>query len=167
MTEFIMPETTQQEQFSIAYVHSIASAAGYGIEEIRVDVDSIDLSIVQYGQGDENPEIDTLRAQLKCTYKFKPKEDGLHFQLKKKNYDDLRRKCIFPRVLIVLYVPDNVEKWLQHSDSNLSLYHCAYWLSLREMPSRDTDSVMVTLTKKFTIDELKRIMNLLAQGRQP
>jgi len=39
---FQMPLKRQQEQFSLAYIHAIASVAGYSIEEIRVDIDSID-----------------------------------------------------------------------------------------------------------------------------
>jgi hypothetical protein len=170
MTQFTMPLTQQQEQFSIAYVHSIASAAGYGIEEVRVDIDSIDLTITQYGQDNAYPLIEGLRVQLKCTYAYKPRSDGIHFPLRVKNYNDLRRDCLNPRILVVLYTPKEVGNWLEHSDNYLSLYHCAYWKSLRgKPPTKSSDNVTITIPKsqQFTVDALLQIMDLLAQGRRP
>lgn len=167
MSVYTMPLTQQQEQFSIAYVHSIASAAGYGVEGIRVDVDSVDLMITQYGQDDIFPEIDVLQVQLKCTYAHKPKADGIHFPLKLKNYDDLRRNCHNPRILVVVYVPNTVDDWLSHSDDSLALRHSAYWVSLRNSPAVTTDTPTVVAPNKFTVDALKQIMNLLVKGLRP
>lgn len=167
MAAYTMPLTTQQEQFSLAYVHSITSAAGYGLEEIRVDVDSVDLTIVQYGEGESYPQIEGLRVQLKCTYAHPPSADGLHFPLKAKNYDDLRRECMNPRILVVLYVPNDVSRWLIHEKDSLSLYHSAYWLSLRGRPRRDTETVTVILKDAFTVGSLQAIMQAIAKGIRP
>lgn len=164
-----MPLTRQQEQFSIAWVRSVASVAGYAVEEIRVDIDSVDLTIVQVGVGEEYPLIEGLKIQLKCTYAHAPKEDGLHYPLKIKNYNDLRRDCLNPRILVVLHVPEKAEQWLKHSHDTLSLYHCAYWMSLNGMPvteNSDTVSVTIPLEQRFTVDALRLLMTALAKGER-
>lgn len=168
MSVFAMPRTTQQEQFSIAFVHSIVSTAGFGIERISIDVDSIDVTIHQYGKDDEYPIIETLNVQLKCTYAHPPKSDNLiHFPLKLKNYNDLRRVCMSPRILVIVHVPENPLHWLAENPNNLSLFHAAYWISLRNQPAINTDSITVKVPtdSKFSTSELKRIMSLLAQGQ--
>src|SRR5262245_53491513 len=115
MSQFVMPLTNQQEQFSIAWVHSIASAAGYAVEGVRVDIDCVDVTITQFGKWNDYPQIEGLKVQLKCTYSHTPKEDGIHYPLKIKNYDDLRRKCLNPRILVVLHVPETVDEWIKHA----------------------------------------------------
>ncbi len=169
MTDFKMPLTQQQEQFSIAYVHAVASAAGYSIEGINVDADSIDLSIVQFGANDKHPIYDLLRVQLKCTYTHKPKSKHLSFPLKLKNYNDLRWKSAYPRILIVVHTPKKVDDWILHSDESLALHHCGYWMSLRGMPETSNDTsvtIKIPLKQKFNTSQLTEIMNRIAKGEK-
>lgn len=170
--DFIMPLTRQQEQFSIAYIHSIASVAGYGVEEIRVDVDSVDLTITQYGDAETYPLIEGLKVQLKCTYAHIPDtgKGHLSFPISIKNYNDLRRKSLNPRVLVVLHVPRNIDLWLGHSEDSIVLNHCAYWTSLREWPDTDNAeniTIDLPLSQRFTVSELKGLMEILAGGGRP
>jgi hypothetical protein len=169
MSVFVMPRTTQQEQFSIAYVHSIASAAGFGVERIQIDLDSVDVRIVQYGRENEYPIIESLNMQLKCTYTHIPQQDNhIHYPLKIKNYNDLRRRSMEPRILVVVHVPEQANYWLVHLNESLALYHCAYWMCLRGMPetaNTETVTVKIPIQNRFTVDELRRIMEMLAQGK--
>lgn len=170
MMNFRMPLTQQQEQFSIAYVHAVASTAGYSIEEIRVDVDSIDLTIMQFGNGNEYPFYDGLRVQLKCTYKHKPQDGHLPFPLKIKNYDDLRRESAYPRILVVVYTPEEVDKWVLHSSSSLALHYCGYWVSLRGMPATDNKTAItipIPIKQEFNVSQLNELMCLIAKGEKP
>jgi uncharacterized protein DUF4365 len=170
MSQFIMPLSRQQEQFSIAWVHSIASVAGYSVEEVKVDIDSVDLTITQFGNGDQYPLIESLKVQLKCTYSHAPKKNGIHYPLKIKNYNDLRRECMNPRILVVLHVPETVDKWLKHAPRTILLHHCAYWVSLRGMPptgNNETINVIVPSSQRFTVSELKQLMSTIAQGNKP
>lgn len=169
MTDFKMPLTQQQEQFSIAYVHAVASAAGYSIEGIKVDQDSIDLSIVQFGANDKYPFYEILRAQLKCTYTHKPKNDNLSYPLKLKNYNDLRRETAYPRILIVVHTPKRVGDWILHSDESLALHYCGYWMSLRGMPETSNNTsvtIKIPLKQKFNTSQLTEIMNRIAKGEK-
>ena len=93
----------RQEQFSIAFVRSISSVAGYKVVQVDViDEDSVDFQIEQKRGVEGQPYHPVLRVQAKCTYYHKPKEDGcLHFRLSAKNYDDLRMKTGMPFILAV------------------------------------------------------------------
>ena len=75
------------EEFSLAYVHAVAAAAGFGLEHRRIDVDSVDVSIQDYGSVRSQIDI-----QSKCTAldEFGSGET-IPFRLKAKNYDDLRQ----------------------------------------------------------------------------
>ncbi len=170
MNDFTIPFTKRQEQFSIAYVKAIASAAGYSVEEIRVDVDSVDVTITQTGNDNGYPLIEGLRVQLKCTYAYTPHNGYISFPLSMKNYNDLRRTSLNPRILILLYTPPEQEKWLEHHDLYMLLRYEAYWISLRGLPSRPNKNnitVRFDTNQRFTIDELHRLMNMLAVGQRP
>ena len=55
---------------------------------------------------------------------------GSVFPLSLKNYDDLRSDSWAPRLLIVVLLPTEEEEWLVHSEDELRMRHCGYWLSL-------------------------------------
>jgi len=170
MARFSIPKNSRQEQFSIAYIRSIASVAGYAVDETRVDVDSVDCTIVQPGDSDEFPEIEGLRVQAKCTYAHRPKSGSIRFPLSIKNYNDLRRECMNPRILVIVHVPQQIGNWLRHWNDSMSLYHCAYWLSLRgQPPVPNSTNVTVTIptSQVFTVDALVAMMDGLAEGIRP
>lgn len=169
MSAFKLPLPRQQEEFSIAFVHAVASTAGFSIEEIRVDVDSVDLTIMQFGTDDDFPFFDSLRVQLKCTYAHRPHGGHFPFPLSVKNYNDLRRRTAYPRILVVVHIPENVDNWLEQSEDSLALYHCGYWISLRDMPATsNTKSVTVNIltAQRFTVAQLQEIMRLIAEGER-
>lgn len=172
MAQFTMSLAQQQEQFSLAFIRAIAAVAGYSVEEVNVDIDSIDLTIMQYGNNESYPEIEGLRVQLKCTYRHVPDSGRgcIAFPLSLKNYNDLRRKGVNPRILVVVHVPGDVNSWMTEADDCLTLYHAAYWVSLRgrdAVDNIDNITVEVPLAQKFTVAALKQIMNLIANGERP
>ena len=62
----MMDISQRKEQFSIAYVRAVASAAGFSVSTPEVDDDSVDLTLsgrIVEGVG-SRPKID---LQLKCT----------------------------------------------------------------------------------------------------
>jgi hypothetical protein len=164
---FQISKKKQQEQFSIAYIRAIAAAAGYSVEETGVDEDSIDCNIIQRGNEDTYPFTEILRVQLKCTYAHKPNEQFLTYPLSLKNYNDLRRKCMIPRILIVLHVPENFENWIQQNDNSITLNHLGYWTSIKGLPeteNSDTVSIKIPTIQKLTAESLRNLMNKLANG---
>lgn len=159
----------QKELFSQAYVRAVAAVAGFSVDRLQLDFDSIDLHIVARGGGGTvfSPE---LNLQLKCTSRDVLDRQFLRYPLRIKNYNDLRINSQVPRILVVVLVPDNVEDWLQQSESEMCIRNCAYWVSLRGQPERqNTTNITVELPRsnQFTVEALKSIMQRLSQGGLP
>lgn len=154
-----MTEEIQKEQFSYAYVRAIAAVAGIKVDKPEVDDDSVDLrfSVKSVAGATVPPLIET---QVKATADS-IKHDGLHYELKLKNYNDLRGERIVPRYLIVLLVPPIPAEWLNQTTEQLVLKKCAYWLSLKDLPvTKNATSVTVTIpsAQVFSVEVLTRMM---------
>lgn len=163
----LAPHTMRMEQFNKAYVHAIASAAGYTTAKPEIDDDSIDIFIrsrAKHGPR-KAPQID---AQLKATADFNIVGNEFKFDLSPKNYDDLRDDdVITPRILIVMLVPRDALEWVTCDDDGITLQKRAYWLSLKGLkPKSNTTSIRVSLptTNVFNISSLHELMN--KAGRQ-
>lgn len=167
----------QKEQFSTAYVHAVASVAGYSVYPPSVDDDSVDRVIAESG-GNGTIRSPRLEVQLKCTSNNVGYDDYINYPLKIKNYEDLRpTNLLVPRLLVVVFVPEDVEYWLEQSEDRLSMKRCGYWLSLRgEEDTENSASVTVNSAsvtvklpryQKFTVDSLKAIMEQIANGETP
>lgn len=159
----------QKEKFSDAYLQAIAAVAGYGLAKPNPDTDSVDWVISARGVGDtlRRPR---LEVQLKCTARDVLRETFLHFPLEIKNYNDLRHPDpLTPCVLIVVVVPDDVEQWLTHSETELSIRHCGYWISLCGAPENSnvaTVTVKLPRNQMFTPEALRTIMRRInSEGR--
>ena len=162
--------TQQQEQFSNAYLRMVATVAECTLSKPDVDDDSIDFSVKTKGYGGafSRPVLD---IQLKCHENFAIDSEKFAYSLKIKNFDDLRiTDVLVPRILIVLIVPKRVDDWLEQSDQQTIVKHCAYWASVRgEPPTKNTYSVTVPILQanRLTPNELRRLMQIVASGGAP
>jgi hypothetical protein len=160
----------RKEQFSNAYVRAIASVAGFTLAKPEVDDDSIDFMLAQRGGGGtvRSPRVE---LQLKCTERYVMQDGNLPFPLKIKNYNDLRTaEVLVPRILVVLYVPDDLSNWISHSQEDIVLRHCGYWASLRGLPAvNNAGSVTVHIPQdnQFTPEALTGIMQRIGAGELP
>ena len=165
----MMDLSQRKEQFSRAYVHAIASVAGFTLYEPRVDHESVDLGIAGRVASDI-PRPPRLELQLKCTSDKIVKGKYVIFSLKRKNYDDLRLDdLIVPRLLVVLSVPKKEEDWLKHSETETTIRHCAYWASLRGMEdkkARTKVSISFPRTNLFCVEALRELMRRVSH-REP
>jgi len=58
-----------------------------------------------------------------------------------KRYDKLRADHRDPaRIMVVLFLPLQHADWLSHSEKELVLKNCAYWVSLRHAPGSDNET---------------------------
>lgn len=109
--------------------------------------------------------------QLKCTERPVPQNGILSYPLKLKNYDDLRdANVLVPRILVVLFVPDNLTDWVEHTEQQMLVRHCAYWVSLRNLPATpNTTSVNVQIPQGNTLNpaSLRDIMARIGGGGLP
>lgn len=160
----------QKQQFSFAYVRAVASVAGYSVSRPDVDDDSVDLTIGQRGGGGtvRSPKID---VQVKCLATAGPILTDFPFDLEIKNYDELRYSDFpYPRMLIVVAVPNELNDWLRHSEKELALSHCGYWVSLRglpEVPNSSTRRISVPRVQHFNVEQLREIMQRVRDGGHP
>jgi hypothetical protein len=141
-----MDLNTQKEQFSVAFVHAVASVAGVKIIRAEVDDDSIDVGLERTGGC--APKLD---LQLKCTAEPIPIAGDISFVLKMKNYNDLRRPTMAPRWLVVMFVPITIPHWLEipGPPNDTILRRCAWWKNLAGEPDIDnTTNVTVPLPRQ-------------------
>lgn len=164
--------TQQQEEFSRAFVHAVASAAGLKVQAgATPDDDSVDLTVSSRGPMGtlRSPRLD---VQLKCTMADAPEGD-LTFPLKRKNYDDLRGPIVqfqVPRILVVVFVPEDVGQWVSDASDSLILRHTARWACLHGKPATSntaTVSVVLTGAQRFTVRELTAMMARVGRGESP
>ena len=157
------------EQLSIAYVRAVATAADWKIGTINVDTDSVDGSLLS--DIGNCPRID---YQLKSTAQDIMHDDGLHYWLRIKNYNHLRKKTTTPRILIVMWMPKNEADWHNQTRDELCLRHCCYWMSLEGMPppknpdAKDEDTIKVTVPIKnvFDVAQLNNLTKLIDEERE-
>jgi Domain of unknown function (DUF4365) len=161
----------QKEQFSNAFTRAVSAAAGFAVAEPSVDDDSVDIALI--GGPGLGPRRPRLEAQLKCTEGSEPSGEDFGYQLRLKNYDDLRppaEELCVPRILIVVRVPPGVGDWAQASDSQLVLRRCGYWRSLRGEPdvtNTTTVTVRIPVAQRLDVPQLQRLMGEVANGEWP
>lgn len=160
----------RKEQFSRAYVHAVASVAGFSLASPAVDDDSVDLIFCSRGKSG-TLRAPRLEAQLKCSSAEIVRESHVAYPLQRKNYDELRpTDFVVPRILIVLIVPPALEDWLAHGEDALAMRRCAYWVSLHgldESASERTVTVHVPRTGLFSPLALQQIMTRVGNGGLP
>ena len=165
-----MELSQQKQQLSLAYVQAVAATVGLAHAVWSVDEDSIDLSLgMRGGRGTiRSPKVD---LQLKCSSRDLLRPEALHFPLKIKNYDDLRyTEETVPRILVVVIVPESVDDWLLHSEEQMIIRHCGYWMSLHGAPPvQNSRSVSVKLprTNKFDVEGLTAMMGRISRRELP
>lgn len=157
----------QQEAFSRAYIHAVAAAAGYKFSDAPLpDDDDVDVIISASGRKGlvRSPKVD---IQAKCRLGIPRDGDPISYVLDKDNYEGLRHTdYASPRLLVVVFVPDDPTKWTEHSEEKLILNYCGYWTCLQGQPqSHNKGSVTVYLPRKnvFSVDGLKDLMGRIGR----
>lgn len=162
MTDQLLASTDIEDVLSEVYVSAVAARSGYTYSKPNLDRDSIDLTIAAGGQ--QRPKID---LQLKGTINLDLAKDPMPFPLKLKNYNDLREITQVPRILVVVRLPEDSDKWLTISQNELILRHCAYWVSLRGQPEVDVQTsktVYIPAKNRFDVDGLAALMEQARTG---
>jgi Domain of unknown function (DUF4365) len=140
-----------KEELSHAYIHTIATKVGYSYERKQIDRDIIDASICARGSLDVSSVIHSpqLDFQLKATMQEFCGDD-FPFELLIKNFNDLLKPTMVPRLLVVLVLPQCDENWVRWKTEELHLKGCAYWLSLTDQKeSANASTKTVRINKKM------------------
>jgi hypothetical protein len=145
-----LPLNARKGVLGVVYLRAVAVAAGYVASPPESDYDSIDL-VVSSRIGKRH----RLEFQVKCTAAPLLQGDDFGFELPKKNYDDLRIDTVIPRLLLVLVVPGDAEKWIRQTERRMNLRHCGYWKSLRGLgDSPNSSSVTVRIPRSNVLTPL-------------
>lgn len=167
-----MTETRRMEDLSVAYLSAIAAQTSVDFESLHHDEDSVDCMLKKVVVLDGGSQFrSSLHVQLKSTASknlYSIGENTITYQLKKKNYDDLRKRGTNEIILCLLILPEESEKpWVECTDDELLLHGRMYWCSLRDKPdAKQKDRVPVELPKEQFLapDTLDTLMIRVAGG---
>lgn len=171
-----MDKNTQKEEFSYAYIHAIASVAGFSfqIKSRPMDNAGVDATIEMPGESEDMlfPKLD---IQVKCTAStdiIDKDKDLIKYPLPVKNYNRLiHNNPLIPIILVIILVPENVDNWISISeqDQETLLRKCAYWISLTgqaKTKNNTNKTIKISLKNIFTPDSLKSIMEKIAREEE-
>lgn len=172
-----LTQNNVESELSYAYLHAVASRAGASCSCTNRHEDNagVDARLVAWGPfvgGGYRHEVD-LKIQLKATTSALPSSgDVIPYQFRGiPQYDDLRSESLsVPRILVVLFLPQDPEAWIAHTEDALSLRKCAYWASLRGAPASSNDSSQVVhlpRSQRFDVDGLKSIFSRVSRNDIP
>ena len=154
-----------KEELSIIYIKTIASMCKYSLEEIRKDRDSVDVKIMSRGRlsTDSIKYSVELNVQLKASSRLEENSTNgcFSFELPLKNYDDLRQPTLVPRILCILWLPENIDESVIHDTEKLIILGKLFWLNLKgqeETHNQTHKTVKIPLENIMTCEKLKEIM---------
>lgn len=134
----MLTEQNIEAELSYAYLHAVASKAGFSCEyrNRHLDGAGLDATITEDGRQFAEDSVLTsfsVDIQLKATFQELPEqEEQFSYALAVPHYDKLRLEAIaLPRLLVLLRLPRNPDEWLDATEDALIARRCAYWLSLR------------------------------------
>ena len=155
---------TQQNieaELSYAYLHAIASKAGFACEYTTRHMDSVAVDAIVREEG-RFLAADSLLGSFEAHLQLKESAGRWSFSLPLHQYNRLRAAHIQnPRILVLMQLPPNPEDWLRHSEESLVARQCAYWVSLRGAPPSDNETeqtVYVPRSQLLSPDSLTVLM---------
>lgn len=163
MSDVVLTSTDRQEALSRAYVAAVAAGAGYTLAVQDFDRDGVDVQV--RAGGTMRPSLD---VQLKSTTRLdQGRDDQFRYPLRLRNYDLLRQPALVPRILVVLDLPRDEERWISISARKLVMRRCAYWADIAGFPeTTNTETVTLAIRKqnRFDIENLKKLMERARKG---
>ncbi|KAA1179705.1 DUF4365 domain-containing protein [Paenibacillus sp. B2(2019)] len=160
-----------KEGLSLAYVSAVAHMAGMDYTQPKFDygIDGTISEIKVRPDGRRCPNGFKVEFQLKSTVNLSMDSKYITYNLDSKNYNDLVETEIgTPRILIVFYLPRDRNHWLNLSESELVLKHCAWWTCLYgNTPTRNVSkkTVQIPRDQLFDVSALQKIIRDIRGGR--
>jgi len=126
-------ENDIKEHLALAYVYAVASRAGCSTELIRVDRNSVDITVkhVDPCAGPDDVREGVIDIQVKAYVHDPPPGPIRYYLTNEKNFHDLRQAhTLYPKILVVVLLPTDESVWMHLSEDALVLRRCGYWTSL-------------------------------------
>lgn len=164
----MLTENQIKEHLSLSYAKAVATIAGFSVEPISADMDSVDVSIRAKGKlaAESLLESPVLDIQLKATQNWDIQGNEFKFKLSVKNYTELSQNTLVPRLLVVLLLPKNQDDWFIQTSDSLCLKKCAYYHNLKDaQKTNNQDNITVTISTNcvFTPNKLLEIMTSISK----
>lgn len=171
-----MPNTKQikMEDMSVAYLTALCAANGYNIYTSSHDNEGVDRTISCKGYPAEECKIKSAKIDVQLKSSSSPEiikrndDDSLSYRLEVKNYESLRDvHRATPLILVVLYMHDDEDLWIENNIDFLKITRCAYWISLRgSEPTKKKERIKITIPaeNRLTKESLKELMIKVAKG---
>jgi Domain of unknown function (DUF4365) len=164
LIEGTMTPQQQKEELSKAYVAAVAARCGFKLGLWSQDDDGLDVTIGAAGLPAggllAGPKLD---LQLKASSDPRhDRGDSVAYSLSRRMFELLTMEACVPRILVVLMLPEPDREWVQHTPESLILRKCAYWASLRSLPSMaegvGSTTVLLSKSNVFSPETLTRLM---------
>jgi hypothetical protein len=163
-----------EAELSYAYLHAVCSHAGIGcsISSRSQDNNGVDALLTSWGPFQTNviDEERDLKIQLKATSQAATINTThiSYFFKDLDRYNEMRtaRRTV-PLLLVVLFLPNNSDEWLNHTPDQLALKKCAYWVSLFGAPGTTNTTgvtVYIPLNQEFNVNNIRSIFNRFSSG---
>jgi len=167
----MLTENDIKEELSYAYVHAVASRAGFGCDRISKDRGSVDVVISADGGFPDDAVVQhaVMQVQLKATSQIVNGDPHFSFALPIKNYNELRARSLAPRMLVVLLMPEDPEHWLTVDKETLIARRCAYWRNLKgeaEVENETSRSVRIATKNIFSPEALKALVTRISRQEE-
>jgi hypothetical protein len=162
----MLSENNIKSELSYGYLHLVSAMAGFDCQVSTRHLDAAGIDAVlrakeRFSDDSKLTEM-SLDVQLKATSKrVVAGKKGISFSLTRDHYDKLRTtETASPRILVVLFMPTEREKWLSHNAKSLVARKCAYWTCLQGKPEITKDSTTIYIPKRnhFSTGQLREIM---------
>jgi hypothetical protein len=164
-----LPLSEKKQQFSLSFVHMVASAAGFYIKNHETDYDGVDVTIAASGDYAVRycPQFE---MQVKCTSQrnlLSP--DTMAWKLKAGPFRRLTcPKSYLRRFLAVLLVPQEPSAWVSQDEKRLLTSSCMYWTLAKELGTigerQKYKTVYLSRNNIFDVPQLQSIMKNIGDG---
>jgi hypothetical protein len=163
-----LSEKDVEAELSYAYLHAIASRAGFSCQQLCRTADGFGIDAqVRAQERFEAASVLTdigLDIQLKATYQDLPLVDGRYsYALPVGNYNVLRQVRSLPAIVVLLVLPREKAAWLAHSEESLVAKRCAYWVGLLGAPATANEENITVYIPKVNVFSVEALRALCAR----
>lgn len=171
-----LTENDIKAELSYAYLHAVAARAGFGCEVAGRHSDNA--GVDAYVRVKERLAADAIHTnfpfevQLKATSQVPAleAEKFSYWMQDVARYDELReRSGPMPKLLVVLFLPADAARWLEHSEDALVARRCAYWVSLWDASAslnRTGQTIYLPRSNLLSVEGLRRIARGLSREEE-
>jgi hypothetical protein len=166
-----MTEQQIKEKLSKNYLELLIYNGGH--KQVKPEDDhGVDLYIMRVQRIERDGGIryvdstDFIGIQLKCTCVASIEEDDdyIKYDLEVKTYNDLvdrvRYNATVPLLLVLMVLPDEVERWVEVRENEIALAKCAYWYKPDSEDLYTGNSsrkrIYIPKSNKLSIDSIRR-----------